>query len=232
MILERLEKSKGQYISGEVLATECHVSRNAIWKAVSELRNSGYQIESVNNKGYCLSVDCDIISEEALRRWITTPIYVYKEIDSTNTEAKRLLINSDRAFVHGSLIIALTQSAGRGHSRSRFNSPDGGIYLSIILEPDKMKSGSKNISHYIVKSVAAVLERELGISLIIKDKGRIYQGSRKICGILTEGISDMETGEYSNYIAGIGILTENIKSEKKIDKNKLIASVFKCVLEK
>ena len=240
LVLSKLEKSRGQFISGAELAEECRVSRNAVWKTINELRKDGYSIESVNNKGYSLLPENDILSAEAVRLFLdicnagsdnrNIPIYIYKQIDSTNTEAKRLLINERGAFIHGSLIIAESQSAGRGHDGRSFTSPDGGIYLSIILEPSKMNTGNRKVTDYIAESVEGVLEEELDIKVVIKEKGRIYQGGRKICGILTEGISDMETGIYSNYIVGIGVLVNNIKTSEEVDRNKLIAMLYSRIM--
>ena len=73
-VLSNLEMHKGEYISGAELAEKCQVSRNAIWKAVNELREEGYSIESVNNKGYSLNVDSDIISEEGIKLYLASSL--------------------------------------------------------------------------------------------------------------------------------------------------------------
>ena len=119
-VLSNLEMHKGEYISGAELAEKCQVSRNAIWKAVNELREEGYSIESVNNKGYSLNVDSDIISEEGIKLYLASSlkkkknssveISIYKDIDSTNSQAKRNLISEDGIFSHGSVIIARRQA--------------------------------------------------------------------------------------------------------------------------
>ena len=239
-VLSNLEMHKGEYISGAELAEKCQVSRNAIWKAVNELREEGYSIESVNNKGYSLNVDSDIISEEGIKLYLASSlkkkknasveISIYKDIDSTNSQAKRNLISEDGIFSHGSVIIARRQSAGRGHDGSTFNSPDGGIYMSIILEPDKVKVGSSDVTRFIVEEVRNALQSSMDISLTIKNKSRLYQGRKKICGILTEGIVDMETDKYSNYIVGIGILFDEIVTRKNVNKNMIISEIIKDII--
>ncbi|SNU06708.1 BirA family transcriptional regulator, biotin operon repressor / biotin-[acetyl-CoA-carboxylase] ligase [Lachnospiraceae bacterium] len=236
-VLSSLENNRGKYISGANLAEECQVSRNAIWKAVNDLKNDGYQIESVNNRGYMLHEDSDIISEEGIRLYLkkisvkkyttTYPVInVYEELDSTNTEAKRSLIYEEDRFLHGVVIISERQTAGRGHNGRDFNSPDGGIYMSIILNPAKMKKDERSLTKYIAETVMDTLQNALDIKLTLKDKGRIYQDRKKICGILTEGISDMETGEYSNYIVGIGILYSDIKHKEMMKRNQLVAKII------
>jgi len=65
--LEKLEQNKGSFIKGETLAEELGVSRNAIWKAINELKNTGYSIKSVNNKGYSLDDTNDILSVVSIK---------------------------------------------------------------------------------------------------------------------------------------------------------------------
>ncbi|MFR1516188.1 MAG: HTH domain-containing protein [Evtepia gabavorous] len=50
-VLEALEGHRGTYFSGEALAKELQVSRNAVWKAIRQLRDQGYPIHAVSNRG-------------------------------------------------------------------------------------------------------------------------------------------------------------------------------------
>ena len=61
-ILQILEENKGSYVSGEQIAEKLYVSRNAVWKTVDSLKKSGYQIDAVRKRGYCLSEDSNIFS--------------------------------------------------------------------------------------------------------------------------------------------------------------------------
>ena len=65
-ILEILEQNKGSFVSSRILTEKINVSRNAIWKAVNDLRDSGYEIDSVTNKGYMLLKTSDIISLQGI----------------------------------------------------------------------------------------------------------------------------------------------------------------------
>jgi BirA family biotin operon repressor/biotin-[acetyl-CoA-carboxylase] ligase len=240
-VIEALEKEKGSYISGEALAKSCGVSRNAIWKSITELREGGYPIQSVNNRGYMLEEASDIISKTGICMQLQAAsadkprgkdwpdrISVYEELDSTNGEAKRSLFQDGGPIPHGTAIIAKRQTAGRGHGGSRFPSPDGGIYLTVILDPAKLRGTGTPITETISAAVLKVLEEALGSRLDRKADSSIYLGKNKICGILTEGISDLETGEYSSYIVGIGIRLGKLHGEKHIHtkKNELIASLI------
>ena len=235
-VLAALEKNKGSFISGENLAKECNVSRNAVWKSITELKKSGYNIKSVNNRGYSLEEESDIISKagillnlERLKKSeaFADRIYVYDEIDSTNTEAKRSIILRNH-LPHGMVIAAKSQSAGRGHRGSSFLSPDGGIYFSIILEPDRVKDKKCPVTERVPETVKKILEKKYDINLTIKGKGSLYLGNEKVCGIMTEGFCDLETGIYSSFIVGIGILAEKLPKDKgaTAGKNEIISEII------
>ena len=232
-ILDELESNTDIYISGQTLAEKFGVSRNAVWKCIRDLRKAGYEIASQTNKGYALSVNTDIISSEGISLYLPEGserlIYVYDTLDSTNTEAKRMIVGKNGTFLHGTVIVARSQSDGRGHTDKGFSSPEGGIYLSIILEPKKMKKTNTPVTEMASSAVKQTLEELLDIRVEIRKHSAIYQGRKKICGILTEGISDLETGVFSNYIVGIGIRFDEISSTHDITKNKLIAGIIeKC----
>lgn len=230
-VIAALEKEKGSFVSGEALAAACGVSRNAIWKSITELRESGYPIQSVTKRGHMLEETSDIISKAGICMFLTKKqadrLLVYEELDSTNKEAKRLLL-SDGPVPHGTVIVAKRQTAGTGHGGKRFSSPDGGIYLSVILEPGKIKDTGTPITELIATAVMKVLEGFFGVKLDRKADSSLYLGQDKICGILTEGISDLETGEYSSYIVGIGIRLGKLHSRKNMHtkKNEIIASLI------
>ena len=235
-VIEALEKERGSYISGEALAKSCGISRNAIWKSITELREQGYPIQSVNNRGYMLEEASDIISKAGICMSLPAKqadrIFVYEELDSSNKEAKRLLLSDGGKSPHATVIVAKRQTAGKGHGGKKFASPDGGIYLSIILEPEKLRDKEAPITEVISTAVQTVLERAFSVHLDRKADSSIYLGQDKVCGILTEAISDLETGTYSCYIAGIGIWTRKLQGRKdaSMQKNDIIASLIKEIL--
>lgn len=51
-ILEILRNREGEYISGEILSEQLNISRTAVWKGIHSLKEKGYKIEGINNKGY------------------------------------------------------------------------------------------------------------------------------------------------------------------------------------
>ncbi len=243
-VLIELESRKGEYISGEALATELGLSRNAVWKAIRELRTQGYDIDSASKRGYSLQVESDIISKEGIgaclekivrggqkeQEKLTTlveKISVYDTLESTNNTAIALMARGlDESF--GQIVIAKSQSGGRGHGKSVFASPEGGVYLSVIMAPSYLPKS--DISSDIYVKVARALEECSGIDVEVRVPDGIFYMDKKVGGIMTESIQDVETGEVRCYIVGIGISAEYFSRVETEGKNRLIAGILSNIL--
>lgn len=212
-LLSILEANRGKDLSGEELARELGVSRTSIWKAIKALKSEGYQIGAVNNRGYRLLEMTDVLSEEGIRlelddRCRKFPIKVYKTIDSTNVEAKRIALENG---VHGMTLLAEEQTKGKGRLGRSFYSPaNTGIYMSILLKPELAGSDAILITTAASVAVCRGIQKVLGICPQIKWVNDVYWENRKICGILTEAVSDFEMGKIDTVVVGIGI---NYKTE-------------------
>lgn len=225
-VLKILEQNKGDFVSSRVLTAETGVSRNAVWKAVNDLKNSGYQIESVTNKGYKLEECSDIISLQAIEKYLKNKklldkISIFDELESTNMTAKMNVITG---ITDKKVIVARTQTAGVGHGRKKYVSPEGGIYLSIIKQSREF--GQKKLrASDVGKTVARVIESVTGEKTELDGKtNRIYIRGKKVSGILTEYFADLETGEISSYVIGIGIRMKNM------EKNRMIAEITEAFI--
>lgn len=196
-VLKALQKSKSEYISGEQLSEKLGVSRAMIWKCVRALRMEGYQIDAVTNRGYALR------RASAIRA--KADFFVYDEIDSTNLQAKRLVL--DGRAGHGSVAFAHRQTAGRGRLGRDFHSPKNGIYLSIVIHPDFDMSRSVLVTVAAAAAVAEAIDQVCGVETQVKWVNDIFVKGRKVCGILTEATTDFETGAIDNLIIGIGVNT-------------------------
>lgn len=207
-VLFLLESNKDAYISGEKMAGECKVSRNAIWKAIKELREKGYAIEAVSNKGYKLAENNDIISAEGIKAGLSegydkAEIFVYESLDSTSDKAKELAMRGGK---HGTVIVAATQTGGRGRKDHSFFSPEGGLYMSIIMKPEMLPStNSKAVTSFIGGAVISAIKELTGIEAYIDGINDLYVDGKKICGILIESGSEFDSGELQWLVAGIGI---------------------------
>ena len=86
-ILKKLLETDG-YLSGQELCEQLGVSRTAVWKYMKQLKEEGYEIEAIQNKGYCLKDVPDVLGESEIKsrlhtRWAGQTLYYYDEIDST-----------------------------------------------------------------------------------------------------------------------------------------------------
>ena len=199
-------RETNDYVSGQKICDTFGVSRTAVWKAVNQLRNHGYEIEAVPNKGYRLLDVPDILNQHELlsrkkTKWIGKDILCYDTIDSTNAQATRL---AESGYGNGTLIIADEQTAGRGRRGRSWESPAGNsIYMSLLLKPDINPNNASMITLVAALAVARAITQITGIRAGIKWPNDIVMNGKKVCGILTEMSAQFD---YVNHIiVGIGI---------------------------
>lgn len=247
-VLELLTENSGKFFSGEEIATELGVSRNAVWKAVNSLKFEGYKIEAVKNKGYSLSSTTDVISVKGIKKYLKSDldIEVYKEVTSTNTMLKE---RGSQGAKEGQVIIANMQTAGRGRIGRTFHSPsDTGIYMSILLRPTELiPQDAVKITTLAAVCACEAIENVSGKSASIKWVNDIFMDGLKVCGILTEAAMSLESGNLDYVVLGIGLnayepeggFPEDIKGiagsifdKRTLDaKNKLIAMFLDKFIE-
>ena len=206
-ILKELEKCRGKTISGQELSRHFGVSRNAIWKAMNALKKERHEISSSTRLGYSLSEESDIVTAESIRvalptEWRDIDIVVLPETGSTNNEAKRLISEGISGYT---LVVAEKQTAGKGRMGRSFFSPEGNIYMSLAFRTDSEIADALKLttaaSVAVVRAVVALTEAKP----LIKWVNDVYLDGKKICGILTEGVTDMESGRVRHIVIGIGI---------------------------
>lgn len=207
-VLSILERDRSRYISGQELARTLSISRTAVWKAVKSLQEDGHRVLAVTNKGYMLEAASDLLSEEGVRiklpeKFRNCAIVVYGSVDSTNTQAKKLAL--DKAS-HGTIILAEEQTAGRGRYGKSFFSPRGaGLYMSVILKPEIGASDTQMITVAAAVAVCRAIERLTDKKPQIKWVNDIFLNGKKICGILSEAVTDFESGVIESLVVGIGV---------------------------
>lgn len=202
-LLEVLNQNTNTYLSGQDLANQLGLSRNAVWKAVKKLQEQGFLIESKSGIGYRLIEKTDIVTKDYLQEHITTPckFRLLDVIDSTMSEAKRL-----EDFTLPQIIIANEQTQGRGRLGRNFYSPaNTGLYLTIAFRPDFGLDKAMLITTITAVAVCRALDQVTGLKPKIKWVNDIYLNEKKICGIMTEAESNFETGKIDKIIIGIGV---------------------------
>lgn len=226
-ILEALKQNKGKFISGEDLSIKIGVTRTAIWKHIKQLKEDGYDIDSVSRKGYRLIQEPDTLEPNELQIDIKTQLIgsnliYYPSIDSTNNEAKK---EAAAGASEGTVIIADEQTGGRGRLGRHWVSPKGtGIWMSIILKPVLEPAEAAKITQLTAASVATALRNVTGCEAGIKWPNDIIINKRKVCGILTE--MSAELNSVNHIIVGIGI-NVNGDSEEFPEEVRAIATSVK-----
>lgn len=131
------------------------------------------------------------------------PVHIFDTLDSTNTYAREL-----NDAPHGTVVIARQQTGGKGRLGRSFHSPKDGIYMSIIIKPEfdpsKITLVTPAAAVAVCNAIASVCNQETAIKWV----NDIYMDKLKVCGILTEGVTNYETGTLSSIVIGIGINTD------------------------
>ncbi|MGL5674940.1 MAG: biotin operon repressor [Cellulosilyticaceae bacterium] len=205
-VLKVFESHKGEIISGIDLADELGISRTAIWKAISSLRDEGYDIESIKKKGYRLNINSDILSALKIQSSLREKIYdlrVYKTTDSTNRQARIALATEDKEWL---VIASEMQENGVGQGQSQFASPQGkGVYMSVVLKPAIDFTAKEVWLKAIKKSIVQGILEVSGVQVDIVQDYHLKYEDIKLGGILSELIIGGESNQIEAAIIGIGI---------------------------
>ena len=229
-VLKVLEENKGRTVSGAEIAKTLNLSRTSIWKAINLLRDDGYTINAVTNKGYSLEDNTDIISKEGISLYLNkdfsnVDIYIYKTTSSTNEVAKKLALSGAK---HGTVVISEEQTQGKGRMGRSFYSPaNTGIYMSIILRPTLTAMDSVLITTSSSVAICDAIHKVTGIECQIKWINDIYINNKKIGGILTEASTNFESGTIDYLILGIGINFNNPKDDFPDNLKEIAGSLYK-----
>ena len=204
-ILKLLKETDG-YISGQELCEKFGVSRTAIWKVINQLKEEGYEIEAVRNKGYILKGSADVLSKEELEstihtKWAGANVVFFEETGATNNEIRSL---AEQGAPHGTLAVAERQLGGKGRRGRVWTSPAGvGIWMSMLLRPQIDPLAASMLTLVMALAAKKGIEISTGLKSEIKWPNDLVLNKKKICGILTEMSTELMEIQY--VIPGIGI---------------------------
>jgi len=206
-LLRYLKEEQGQFVSGGMVSSRLAISRSAIWKQISRLKEEGYDIASSPGKGYALRNIPDCLLAGEIREGLDTrligqgPIFHFRETDNTNNQAKALAYEG---APEGALVIAEEQSQGRGRRGRTWFSPAGqGIYATVILRSLIPLSEAPKLTLLTAVAAADALESQTGLPIRIKWPNDILVNGRKLAGILTEIGTEMDAVDFA--VIGLGL---------------------------
>lgn len=200
-------KEADDYLSGEDLARAMNISRAAVWQAIKALRQDGYHIDAVTNRGYRLNENYEALDAERIRSRLINElkdvaVSVLDRVDSTNDA----IFREDAAspLPSFSFMTAEEQTAGKGRVGKSFLSPYGtGLYLSTIIHADDAPDPSL-ITMAAAVALKEALTEQSDEDVKIKWVNDLYCNHKKIAGILTE--ADFSQGK-ARYVIGLGVNT-------------------------
>ena len=211
-ILDFLKK-KSDYVSGDQIASRLGVTRQALWKHIQELKESGFDIVAVPHLGYRLESSPDRLFDFEVSRNLSTEfigkkIYYFDCLASTMDVAMQLGI---KGASEGTLVLSESQTKGKGRlGRNWFSPKHKGIYLSLILKPKMLPSQASMLTLLSAVSICEAIKGIVALDVNIKWPNDILLGNKKIGGILTELNAEMDKINF--VIIGIGL---NVNNDKK-----------------
>lgn len=208
----KLLKEKRDYISGEEMAKHFGVSRTAVWKNITKLKNEGYNIKSVSNRGYFLEETNDILNISEIDY---NNAFFLETVDSTNEECKRQAVKGKN---DGLLVVCDYQSAGKGRlGRTWVAESHDNLCMSFLLYPDISPMKAPQLTLLTGMAVCEAIKEVTGLNPGIKWPNDILVNGKKVVGILTELSAEIDCIKY--VVVGIGINVNNSSFSEEL-KNK------------
>lgn len=232
-------KQETNYVSGERLAHQFKISRQALWKHISKLIDCGYEIIATPHLGYKLTSIPDKlypweIQQDLKTKFIGKKIHYNDTLESTQSIAWNLGIQQE---AEGTLVVSETQTKGRGRLSRKWISPKGGIYFSLILKPKFLLIQEvPQITLLVALGCIYGIKKATGVECQVKWPNDIYLSGKKLGGILCE--IHAEADKVNFVVAGIGINVNTkdlpqeatslfLNTEDKASRLEIIKSILK-----
>jgi len=205
-VLSLLQERRDSFVSGAELSRMMDISRSAVWKQITSLRNLGYEISAEPSKGYRLEAAPDALIPAEIRQGLATRVIGSKlvclrETASTNTVAFRM---AEEGSPEGTAVIADCQTGGKGRLGRTWASPPGvNLYCSVILRPPIQPMAAPQLTFLSVVALARAIERLTPLSPRIKWPNDILIDGKKVAGLLNE--MSAETDKVNFVVLGIGV---------------------------
>jgi BirA family biotin operon repressor/biotin-[acetyl-CoA-carboxylase] ligase len=224
-ILSLLRSSRKGFLSGEELARKTGISRTMVWKHIASLRREGFSIEAVPSQGYRITSEPDLLRQQDVvsglkARVIGREVQLFTTLASTNTSAMEL---ASTGAVEGTVVVAETQTGGKGRLGRKWISPKGNLYLSIILRPNIPIYKAPLITLMGAVAAASAIKKICGLEAGIKWPNDIFISGKKVGGLLTE--MSAEQDRIRHIVLGIGVDVNMMLDELPPDIRRLTTTL-------
>jgi BirA family biotin operon repressor/biotin-[acetyl-CoA-carboxylase] ligase len=218
-LLTLLTENSTIVISGAKIAKEIGGRRQTVWRWVEKLRELGVKVKGHAGTGYhCERVPDVLVPRLVAPRLHGTPfakhVYHFFKVDSTNHVAMQL---GEAGELHGSIVIAEEQTAGRGRAgRSWISEKSAGIHVSVLMRPPIAPAHAPLLT--LVAGLAArdVVAEETNFSTDLRWPNDVILRGRKCCGILTEMYAEPDRIHYA--VVGIGLNVNQTKMPEGLEE--------------
>ena len=219
-VLNFLESHESEYLSGQDLSDVLKISRVAIWKHIEKIRSLGYRIDSKQKRGYKFVNRTEKllpweITKKIKSEFVGRRVYYFDEIDSTQNYALQISNNKNE---NGTVIVAEKQTDGKGRLNRKWYSPEGGIWLSVIIHPEFQISDATIIPLAASLALCESIKKVHKIKTDVKWPNDITIDGKKVAGMLID--TSIQGNKVENLVLGIGInFAVNIQQIEKRLKN-------------
>jgi BirA family biotin operon repressor/biotin-[acetyl-CoA-carboxylase] ligase len=225
-ILELLYENSENWLSGEEISRKLGISRTAVWKHINHLRDSGYRIESSSRHGHKLISHNDSFTEFEIKRILKSDIFgsqeihIFSETDSTNVQAFKI---ASAGAAEGSIVIAESQTGGKGRLGRKWESPSGkNLYLSIVVRPKIPTLSAPRLTLVTAVALSETFDSAGAPGHRIKWPNDILFNDKKISGILTEMKGDCDNIDFIIIGVGVNLNSSSVEYPEEI-KNSAIS---------
>jgi BirA family biotin operon repressor/biotin-[acetyl-CoA-carboxylase] ligase len=218
-VLTFLQTHNTEYLSGQDLSDVLRISRVAVWKHIKKIQSLGYNVESKQKLGYKLISNSELLLPWEITSNLKTKIigkqaYYFDSIDSTQNQALKM---AQDVANDGTVVVAAKQTEGKGRDGRKWESPKGGIWISIILHPkfDISITTLFPIASSLALSIA--IEKVFSIKPELKWPNDLTIKGKKVAGMLVD--VSLESNKIENLVLGVGINFDvNVKQIEKLLK--------------
>ncbi len=176
-----------------------------VWKHIKSLERDGFGIDAVPSQGYRITSEPDVLRQNDIKPGLKTKvigkeIHLFSEISSTNTLAMEM---ASRGAPEGAVVIAETQTGGKGRLGRKWISPKGNLYFSVILRPDVPLHKAPLSTLIGAVAVASAIRTVCQLHAAIKWPNDVLLSGKKVSGLLTE--MSAEQDRIRHIVLGIGV---------------------------